>query len=276
MAPHVYYINLDRAADRRAGMEERLGLLAAEGVEHTRVSAVDGSKLKPEDLKVYDHDIARRKFGLGSNRMTPNEIACTLSHARVLQAILDAGHDYAVVLEDDVQLSPAFGAAIKAAGEIKTGYDLIYLNQHVRRRHRRIETIKTTAGPSDIVRMYYTQPCSYSYLVSRKGARKLLDHMFPIIAQYDVFLQRYWETRLEMFTLNPPVARVDLAAHTKSTIGDRPDTRHESGTLVDTARRKFRRGLDSFHKRMFVWLRYGVVTEAPLRSEATLRTAAAD
>ena len=88
--PPLYYINLDRCADRRAYMES---MLASAGISGTRIQATDGT----QPLHHLVHAMP--------SRLTPNELACTISHLRAIQTWLTTSNsDCALICEDDLSL----------------------------------------------------------------------------------------------------------------------------------------------------------------------------
>lgn len=105
---HTWVINLDRAPERLVRIGARLDTL---GLPWSRFSAVEGKLLTAEDqAQLLDRPGFERRHG-----MTPTlgELGCYVSHVRVMQAFLDSGHDFALILEDDVHPhgGPARGAA---------------------------------------------------------------------------------------------------------------------------------------------------------------------
>ncbi len=110
----VFYINIDRRTDRRAYME---GQFAAFGMTAERVAAS-----VPETLSAVD--VAPLRLDEAHLRLTPVEVATSVSHFRTWQRFLDAGEPHALILEDDAQLSvrlPAFLEAFEAAGGFPDG-----------------------------------------------------------------------------------------------------------------------------------------------------------
>ena len=87
----IYWINLAREKDRREKMEQLL-----EGLNNTRISAYDGDKLTEAEVRKYN------KSKQLDRNLTKYEIACALSHLKVLKKIYYDGHPYALVLEDDI------------------------------------------------------------------------------------------------------------------------------------------------------------------------------
>ncbi len=103
-----YYINLDKAADRRSSIEKELRKADVKSA-YQRFRAVDGSKLP------------RR-----NSRLTAGEIGCYRSHADVLD--LGKGDRWLHVLEDDAMLAPSAGEMIQgllAAGSFQP-YDMVF------------------------------------------------------------------------------------------------------------------------------------------------------
>jgi GR25 family glycosyltransferase involved in LPS biosynthesis len=108
---HVYYINLATQTERRAAVEAELAQLPPDWTT-SRVEAVTPATLDPvrfcADLK-------------------PGENACCQSHRRAMGMAAAAG-GHALVLEDDVQLSPRSAGLIEAAVNSlpATDWDLLF------------------------------------------------------------------------------------------------------------------------------------------------------
>lgn len=114
----TYVINLDRSADRWAHAQRITALAGLPNV--IRFSAVDGRALGADGMEalqrrgVLSTDLSRFSEGCFDG-----EIGCAVSHALVLQDILDRGWRTALVLEDDVELSgdaSTWRARFEAAG----------------------------------------------------------------------------------------------------------------------------------------------------------------
>jgi glycosyl transferase family 25 len=95
----IYYINLDRSAERRDRIEnelDRYGLLAE------RIPAVDGSQLT--DAELFRHYDPNKNSSEYFAPLKKSEIACFLSHRKVLRQFVEGGDsDFALVLEDDAE-----------------------------------------------------------------------------------------------------------------------------------------------------------------------------
>ncbi|MCC6928125.1 MAG: glycosyltransferase family 25 protein [Gemmatimonadaceae bacterium] len=100
----TYVINLDRSVDRWAHAQRITALAGLPNV--IRFSAVDGRALGAQGMEslqrrgVLSTDLSRFSAGCYEG-----EIGCAVSHALVLQDILERGWRTALVLEDDVELA---------------------------------------------------------------------------------------------------------------------------------------------------------------------------
>ena len=90
----IYYINLDRNMGRKEYMENQFKKYGV--INYHRISAVDGREMKNGGKVNY---ISTAK------NTNDAEIATTISHMKAIQKAYDDGHEYALILEDDVSLS---------------------------------------------------------------------------------------------------------------------------------------------------------------------------
>ena len=91
--PHIYCINLDGQTDRWKSMEDMLKYWQIEN--YTRISAYDG---RDDDLS----DILKGRY---PDAMTSGEVGCTTSHLKALKEFLKTDEPYALIMEDDCDLS---------------------------------------------------------------------------------------------------------------------------------------------------------------------------
>lgn len=102
----VYVVSLENSTRRKSIIEQFNKL----EIQFEFIDAVNG-RLLPKDVvdsinNQYVQSRYRRQIGLG-------EIGCTLSHQNIYQAIVDSSVDYAVIFEDDIQLSDNISAVIE-------------------------------------------------------------------------------------------------------------------------------------------------------------------
>lgn len=185
----VFYINLDRAADRRAFMEAQG---TARGVRLQRSRATEPKDLAPGEYERFANAWERK--------LTPNEIALLRSHAALWRMALDHPEGL-VVLEDDAVLSPRFANAIE---RLPTGYDLINLEDFGRAKFFS-RNADWSDGDVRLTRVIRDKTGSAAYHVSPSGAAKLLRLMEKTAAPSDAFL--FSVARLNMAQVEPALAR---------------------------------------------------------------------
>lgn len=100
LSPVIYLcINLPQSEDRRCSISEQAQKI---GLDVQFVEAIAGKDLPPH-VPDYDREERRKRY---SYDLTPNEIACVLSHRKALCAFLESKAEYAVIMEDDALLDP--------------------------------------------------------------------------------------------------------------------------------------------------------------------------
>lgn len=181
----TYVINLPRAADRRAIMEERLSGL---GLDHEFVDGVDGAALSQAERARLVDEAAVGRFPWWS---TPGMIGCSLSHKRVYDLIVARGDAHALVLEDDVMLDPDVGPLADAlAAEMRTG-EVLLMNF---RSHSSVPCRLRGAGAVQVggrAVMDCVNPgqlvSAAAYLIDLAAARSLGDWVVPVKSAPDIW-----------------------------------------------------------------------------------------
>ena len=152
----IYLVNLDRSVARLEHMRRQF---AALGLDVERVSATDGSSI---DLAPY-----------AGSGLLPGEIGCFLSHREIWNKLVRSEEEYALVLEDDVRLSPDLPRLLAAINWVPDSAGLVKLD--------------TSGGLIGVAKSGSRTPCRRSlhllrthhggtagYIVSRAYAAKLL------------------------------------------------------------------------------------------------------
>jgi glycosyl transferase family 25 len=112
----TFLVNLARRPDRLEAMTAQLDRL---GLAFERFDAVDA--------KSVDLDMLRGPFAQSGplGTLSPGDMACTYSHIHIWRMIAAGSDDYAVVLEDDILLSPSAPEFLSSSGWIPKGIGLI-------------------------------------------------------------------------------------------------------------------------------------------------------
>lgn len=202
----VYVINLARSKDRWDRLRSNANALS---VDLRRVEAIEGKLLSPAELTNFDDAGFRRCHGKVA---LPAEIGCYFSHIRALETIADAPEPFAVIVEDDVVLSPAFNASVNQMTHI-LGWDVIKLVNH------RLSAFRPFMQVNDEIAvgrsLHGPMGSAAAYLVSKQAARKLSNSIRTMRLPYDVELERGWSGGHEIFTTNAPLVSFSV---TESTI----------------------------------------------------------
>lgn len=142
--------------------------------------------------------------------MTMGEIACVLSHFKVINQLLnDDEYDYYLILEDDVKLHHGDGSdneeyslsnILKHIELYKSLWDIVFLNE------ARFVTENSLYSISDLLNIgifsSFTNACSY--IISKKTARYLVDKLNNCVGiTMDDFLSR--QQSLTMLRTKQPV-----------------------------------------------------------------------
>ena len=194
----IFVLNLDRAKERRSVM---VGRLAAAGLEAEFLPAVDGRLIDRATLPAGTE-----------TRLLPGEIGCYLSHLRFLQVVVERGLEHAIVLEDDVTISPDLlqvSAEVIAAG---MQWDAVRLS--ALKPVRGIAVAELSHGRR-LVLPNKSPSGAQAYLVSLAGARRLLDRLSVPRQAIDTALDAYWKSGLCIPIVTPcPVEEDELQPST--------------------------------------------------------------
>lgn len=172
----AYLINLDTDTERLAFMADQF---QASGVAWERVSGVDlRGPTGRAAMAGWSH--------LPRARLSPPEVGCLMSHAKVWQMILDSGDAHGCIFEDDIHVSRRLGALLSRNDWIPPSVDLL--------------RVETSLAPVNLGRALCeidgTRLCaSYDnrigtagYIISARRARQMLAALDANAAAADYFL----------------------------------------------------------------------------------------
>ena len=212
--PPVYAISLARAQERRANIKRRLDAL---GVAYEIVDAVDGATLNPADYENrFQPKEWRVKYGY---KMVRNEIGCFLSHYNLWRRIAAGGDECALVVEDDAVWDDDFADVVCAIAQCEWHWEVVNL---LVTRGKVNHTLCGLPGGRKLVRCRRQVFTTAAYLISRSGAKKLLEYCEEIRAPVDVMYSEYWKNGVAYYCVKPTPAR---QSDCETTIGDREPLR---------------------------------------------------
>ncbi|WP_417310072.1 glycosyltransferase family 25 protein [Devosia sp.] len=161
--PPAFFINLSSRPDRLAHMQaqfdrvgmsaERIDALTPEGIPE--VTRSRQAKLPPE------------------RRLSPNEVACSLSHRKAWQTMLDRGHSCALFMEDDAYISDQLPKVLSDPNLLKPNVDAIQFETH-RTSALLGRRVSTTADGVYKHRLMSSSLGGAAYLLTADFAKRLL------------------------------------------------------------------------------------------------------
>lgn len=198
MGVRIYAINLDRSVDRWDTLSRRAEILALPLI---RVPGIDGAKTP--SLAWIDCD--KDAFGRNNGRtILPGEYGCYRSHLKALSIFLGTGDPAGVIVEDDIELSADLIDRASAAVEALPGADVIKLFNHRIVGFRRV--VISRAGDEIGRAAHGPQGSAACYIVTRKGAQRLLTGLKIMDYPWDIALERGWASGTRIYTTRQPVA----------------------------------------------------------------------
>jgi glycosyl transferase family 25 len=165
-------INLDRRPDRLADMTDQLH---RQGIAFERVAARDGA--------AYPEQFA-------TERMSNAERACHVSHRACWQRLIESGEPRALVLEDDLVLSPRFGEFLARPEYFPADADIIKLETALHEVRLSRKAFRTPCGLT-VRRLRTLHLGAAAYMISREAAAALLAVDRSTDLPVDIFLQEY-------------------------------------------------------------------------------------
>ena len=186
-----YVINLDRRRDRWQQFQSEPGV--SEFTNIRRFSGVDGGRLNIDDDKrvalFTKNNIAKGERRSHAELNTKGGVGCYLSHVGVWQDFLNSSSEVALVFEDDVKLEKGTAKRIQnwlsasAVMQNTDMWDFCILSPSGRAIR---EGLVSPDDPTVFNLKQFT--CMVCYLITKRGVRNIMPHVFPIEGHVDWFL----------------------------------------------------------------------------------------
>lgn len=202
--PPAFVISLPCETKRR---EQVAAHLNERGIPFTFFDAVDGRKFDIHTMPIYSG--ARRRACFGRD-LRGGEIGCLLSHKSVAQKIVDENIPYALVLEDDVILSPDFARVLRDVMNLSYPWELVRFLGSAKVAAARQRTVAKIDDHYRLTRLSTAPGGAHAYLLSLSGAHKLLRALERIYLPVDMIMSRPWMTGIDLLTVQPGLANQDL------------------------------------------------------------------
>ena len=224
----IWVLTIRRNAERRGHMQEQLA-----GVRFEFFEGVDGTTLRGGDERI-DLEGA---CALARRSVRVNELAATMSHVRMFQAVVDRGLQRVLIFEDDaVLLAPQAHWIQYVLERMPAGWEFLYfgyldgelrgylreLQERLGRRRDPAEVVARTVGRG--LRTAAGHECIHAYGITLAGARKLVEGAYPIRHTADGWVEHnVLGRRIEAYISVPKifVQRSDLGSSIHMTRGKR-------------------------------------------------------
>ena len=234
----IFVMNLDRHPQRLRFMKAQLDAL---GLPFHRVPSFDGRQ--PGALK---NAVVAPYAGLAKG-----EVATFMTHRQAWIEIAERDLDCGIVMEDDIAIATDF-ASLEVPKEILGQADMIKFDFHPRASRCGTKVVPLT-GTRNLRRLYGKENSGSCYLVTRSGAKKLIEKSKDYVLPIDLYLfddvgpeffnRRIWKVSpaaaiqlkwfLEEEALTDEVAE-SVQAQRRANVDPRPES------LVRTTRQKLR------------------------------------
>jgi len=203
----AFVISMDTPTGR-----SRMNRLSAQcdkiGLRYQLVRGVDPRTLSATDLEAGTTPWCHRTCTAGM-------IGCGMSHISIWKQIVDRDLPYALILEDDVVLSGDFMArARKALEDVPQDFHVLLLGCFLcseARQKMSVHRTKTYGSVRDLVAFGGT----HAYVVSRAGARYLLDKSPKVSTHIDIQMSNI--PGLKLFATRQDIARQPVGTDDSAT-----------------------------------------------------------
>ncbi|WP_255478559.1 glycosyltransferase family 25 protein [Rufibacter sp. XAAS-G3-1] len=173
----VFLINLDRSPDRLHFMKQQLDSL---NLPFERISAVDGKNLDMGKLTEFADPSRVEEW---KDLLTPNAIACSLSHHQIYKKMVEEDIEMALILEDDVVLDANFPFVldqIEKNGLNNTDVFLVYFHGD-----KKLFSDNRVISINDKHKFYAAKSvwgayAAGGYIIRKDVAKKLSEFVFPV------------------------------------------------------------------------------------------------
>lgn len=204
----TWVINLDRAPDRWASITTQLQRL---GLPHERLPACDARAFTAEQRAQLDEPAFRRLHGMTP---LPGELGCYLSHVEAMRRHLASDAEFALVLEDDAQLTERLPSALQGLMAHAGRWDMVKLSAV----HSGTPQPYLEVAPGQWLAVMLSRCTgSSAYLMNRRAAAAYAEGLLPMQLPYDHVYDQGWRFGLKVRLLTPTPCVHDEG--TPSTIG---------------------------------------------------------
>lgn len=204
----IIYINLDKDSERRDRLQAQLQQL---GLPAQRLPGVWWKNLSEQERsRYYNEELNAQQY---YKPLVDGEKGCYGSHLKACQHLLDSDAPSLVVFEDDIRLLPTLPQALQAIEALPPGWDMIKL---FGREDEKIAQQQPLAPGLALIRYQRVPSFATGYVISRRGAEKMLASRLPFGRPVDVDWRFWFENDLHIYGVSPSVIALDDTSEVSS------------------------------------------------------------
>lgn len=183
----IYVINLDKSTDRLTNVSNELKKL---DFNFKRFSAIDGKKISNKELDIFVSSLCK-------TYCTPSMIGCAMSHLKLWQLIYDLEYEKVLIFEDDIKAQydkeTTYDTIKNMMNKLPNDWDILFLGCFFCNDSALKPTLSHLKG---------FHGGMHSYVVSKRGVKKLLEHNTKIFYHID-FQLLITSPNLNKYYINP-------------------------------------------------------------------------
>ena len=173
-----YVINL---AEKEERWNRMVRLSKENGVTLTRVEAFSPSTIP---IKSAFSEIF-------NCYLSPQQLGCYFSHRRIWEKIAKGSSPFAVVLEDDAVFSEDLVSFVDEVKKASINFDIIRLEDTYKGTSFITDSKLVQVGGIDLGRLYSSSAGTGGMIVSKEGAKKLLEIARPVLPVDELLFNKY-------------------------------------------------------------------------------------
>lgn len=182
----IYVINLEHRIDRLKRIKEELVKIniADDSKNLCVIDAINGKKLDIKQLKNAGY------LKYDNRPLRSGEVGCFMSHLDCWVKILESGHPYGLIIEDDAVLTPEFVSRFNEIfdSSLKYNWDIFCLGRRCIKTTYGLDCDKNISLNNDLCIYEIPGYGTYGYIINARSIEKIMSYVFPINVPIDVLL----------------------------------------------------------------------------------------
>ena len=177
---NIFFITLYRDKHRVANVQNLINKYNINSVSNI-IKAIDGKK-------IYNNkELLSNYFNKRGLKLKPGEIGCALSHVMLWKYMLKLNLEYIIVFEDDVQFDKnTLNKLNDFLNNVPSDYDICQIWHHYNFKKDR----RNTTSLNKYIMNGYPQWGTVGYIISNKGATKILNLIMPMYKAIDGLIKK--------------------------------------------------------------------------------------